>query len=47
MTDDDQAEVIAATIDAFFEEVDVEAFESDDLAWAIVRALKKQAAAES
>ncbi|MEU3756396.1 hypothetical protein AB0H17_27155 [Streptomyces olivoreticuli] len=46
MTDDDQVDVIAAAIDTYFEEVDVETFETDDLAWTIMRALK-QAAAES
>ncbi len=41
MTDDEQAEVVSATIDQFFEEVDIDDFDSDDLAWAIIRALKQ------
>jgi hypothetical protein len=41
MTEDDQVEVIAAVIDAFFEEADVDTFESEDLARAIVLALQR------
>ncbi|MEU3774341.1 hypothetical protein AB0F11_14280 [Streptomyces sp. NPDC032472] len=42
MTDDEKQSVIMGTIDAYLAEVDTDAEEldSDDLAWAIVHALR-------
>ncbi|MFJ7260341.1 hypothetical protein ACIQV2_09250 [Streptomyces globosus] len=41
MTDDEKAEVICDAIDAFFADVDSDDWESDDLAWVIVRAMNQ------
>ncbi|MFF6888584.1 hypothetical protein ACFY9F_36015 [Streptomyces sp. NPDC012421] len=38
--DEETAAILSEAIDRFFEEVDPDSFESDDLAWTLVRALK-------
>ncbi|MDA5284744.1 hypothetical protein [Streptomyces sp. Isolate_45] len=45
MTDDETADVLRDGIDAFLMEVDPEELDSDDLAWALVRALNRAKAA--
>ncbi|MEV4195664.1 hypothetical protein [Streptomyces toxytricini] len=41
MSDDEKASMICDVIEAFFNEVDPDNWESDDLAWAIVRAMNQ------
>ncbi|GAA1574577.1 hypothetical protein GCM10009731_30640 [Streptomyces globosus] len=41
VTDDEKAEVICDAIDAFFADVDSDDWESDELAWVIVRAMNQ------
>jgi hypothetical protein len=41
------AETISAAVDAFFAEVESDDFETEDLAWCIVRALKREVAREA
>ncbi|MFF9345320.1 hypothetical protein ACF1CG_36875 [Streptomyces sp. NPDC014773] len=39
--DEQTAAILAEAIDRFFEEVDADDFESEDLAWALIRAMKR------
>ncbi|MEU4924607.1 hypothetical protein AB0G29_35300 [Streptomyces parvus] len=41
MDDEKTVAVLVKTIDQFFEEVDPDDFESEDLAWTLVRAMKR------
>ncbi|MET9607082.1 hypothetical protein ABZZ17_18690 [Streptomyces sp. NPDC006512] len=41
MTDDEIADVLRDGIDAFLTEVDPEDLDADDLAWALVRRLRR------
>ncbi|MFB9594040.1 hypothetical protein [Streptomyces racemochromogenes] len=41
MTDDETADVLRETIDAYLTEVDPEDLDSDDLAWTLVSALRR------
>ncbi|MFD8242392.1 hypothetical protein ACFV3P_24915 [Streptomyces albidoflavus] len=45
--DEQTVAVLVETIDQFFDEVDPDSFESEDLALALVRALKRAAAGSS
>lgn len=40
-TDDKMIDTLSTTIDAFFEEVDPESFETEDLAHTLLRAMKR------
>lgn len=40
-SDDKMIGTLSATIDAYFEEVDPEVFETEDLAYALLRAMKR------
>ncbi|CAL9671646.1 hypothetical protein [Streptomyces sp. enrichment culture] len=46
MDDEKTVDVLVETIDRFFEEVDPDDFESEDLAWALVRAMKLAASSD-
>lgn len=46
MDDEKTVAVLVETIDRFFEEVDPDDFESEDLAWTLVRAMKRAASSD-